>query len=56
MKRINQRQQQKNFEAEARNAAYQGLTVKDRIALVKSRIKSKGGESKRELARLSRLK
>ena len=41
--------------ADERNGAYEALTVKERIAVVNKRIKSLGGESKRELTRLNAL-
>jgi hypothetical protein len=41
--------------ADIRNGVYEALTVKERIAEVNARIAVKGGESKRELARLNAL-
>jgi len=45
------RRDKRRQEAEARQRTYEGLTIKARIALAKSR----PGESKRELARLEKL-
>ena len=41
--------------ADIRNGAYEALSVRDRIDEVNKRIAFKGGESKRELARLNAL-
>lgn len=50
-----QRRQARASSADVRHGAYEALTVRERIAVVNKRIKSLGGESKRELARLNAL-
>ena len=50
-----QRRQTRAKAADMRNGAYEALTVKERIALVNTRMAIMGGESKRELARLNAL-
>ena len=49
------RRQLRAKQADERNGAYEALSVKERIALVNTRMAITGGESKREMARLNAL-
>lgn len=58
MKKIAQgraRRQQRQKEAVERNIAYRALSLKERVEVVAGRIVTRGGQSKRERARLTRL-